>query len=228
MGTVVLSPLARSFDGALLAVGARADEAGRAAAFADLARRYCESGRYYHTLRHVGETLTALQVLVAADRAWDQPTGRAGVLSAVAGGRLAIFFHDAVYDTCAGDNEARSGELAVATLTELGCPRSVIRDVDRLVRATGTHVSAEPDEAMINDADLRVLARPAPAYDVYVRRVRREYGWASPEQWVAGRVAVLRALLDCRVYATPWAFHHWEPAARANLRRELADLRRVR
>ncbi|WP_322760598.1 hypothetical protein [Frankia sp. Cr2] len=228
MGSVVLSPLARLFDGALLAAGARVDEAGRAAAFADLARRYCEPGRYYHTFRHISETLTALRPLVAADRAWDQPTGHAGAMSAVAAGRLAIFFHDAVYDTCAGDNEARSGDLAVGTLTALGCRWSVVRDVDRLVRATRTHVSTEPDEAMVNDADLRVLARPAPAYDVYVRRVRREYGWASSEQWVAGRAAVLRALLDRRVYATPWAYHHWESAARANLRRELADLRCVR
>ncbi len=234
MDTVVLSSLARSFDAALLSAGARADAAQRASAFEDLAFRYCEPGRFYHTLRHVSETLVAMRLLITAD--WDRNRDhdrdrsgeQANPISVVSSCKLAVFFHDAVYDTRTNDNEARSGELAVATLTALGCSRSVVADVDRLVRATATHLSAGPDEAVVNDADLRVLARPAPAYDVYARRVRREYAWVSHEHWVSGRAAVLRALLEHRVYATPWASRHWEPIARANLRRELASLRCMR
>ncbi len=244
MDTVVLSSLARSFDAALLSAGARADAAERASAFENLALRYCEPGRFYHTLRHVSETLAALRLLVTADRdrgreqdrdwaggrerdgGWARPGGADNPTSALPACRLAVFFHDAVYDTRTSDNEARSGELAAATLTALGCPRSVAAGVDRLVRATATHLSTGPDEAVVNDADLRVLARPAPAYDVYARRVRREYAWVSQERWVSGRATVLRTLLDQRVYATPWASRHWEPMARANLRRELASLRR--
>ncbi|SBW28796.1 hypothetical protein FDG2_6015 [Candidatus Protofrankia californiensis] len=240
MDTVVLSSLARSFDAALLSAGARADAAQRASVFEDLASRYGEPGRFYHTFRHVSETLAAVRLLVTAD--WDRhrdhdrdreggrdrPGEQADPMSAVSACKLAVFFHDAVYDTQTNDNEARSGELAIATLTALGCSRSVAADVDRLVRATATHLSAGPDEAVVNDADLRVLARPAPAYDVYARRVRREYAWVSHERWVSGRAAVLCALLEHRVYATPWASRHWEPMARANLRRELAGLRCMR
>ncbi|WP_131748968.1 hypothetical protein [Frankia sp. Cppng1_Ct_nod] len=228
-GPGALSLLARAFDGSLLAAGARADAAARASAFADLALRHAEPGRSYHTFRHVAEMLTAVRLLVAADRnrarSGGRPYGDVCLAWPDPACVLAVFFHDAVYDTRAGDNEARSGELAVATLTALQCPGSLVGDVDRLVRATRTHASTEPDEAVVNDADLRVLARPAPEYDRYVRRIRREYAWVSPEQWISGRAAVLCSLLENGVYATLWGSRHWESAAHANLSRELAGLR---
>ncbi len=36
--------------------------------------------------------------------------------------RLAVWFHDAVYDSRAKNNEERSGELATSTLPVLGVP----------------------------------------------------------------------------------------------------------
>jgi predicted metal-dependent HD superfamily phosphohydrolase len=209
--------LARAFDAALVEAGVRAEAGGRVAAFVDLARRYAEPGRHYHTLRHVAETVAALRLLLAAER-------EAATLVSVPSCVLAGYFHDAVYDPRANDNEDRSARLAVDVLRGLGCPRAVCTTVARLVRATATHVSSAPDEALVNDADLRILARPAPLYDRYVRRVRREYAWVDATSWTDGRAAVLRRLLDGPVYVTAWARRHWEPAARENLRRELAGL----
>lgn len=213
------SPLARAFDGALIAAGAGADAGERVAAFVDLARRYGEHGRHYHTLRHVAETTAAFHLLVAADRA-----GAAGIDLPVC--LLAIYFHDAVYDSRARDNESRSAELAAEVLGALGCPARVAAEVGRLVEATAGHRAQAVDEAFVNDADLRVLARPAPSYDRYVRRVRLEYAWVGGDTWAAGRGAVLQHLLDGPIYATAWAHRLWEPAARANLNRELSSLSR--
>nr|WP_018638604.1 hypothetical protein [Parafrankia elaeagni] len=213
----VRSPLARAFDGALVAAGATADAGDRVAAFVDLVRRYREPGRHYHTLRHVAETTAAFHLLIAADRA-----PAAGVNVPVC--LLAVHFHDAVYDSRARDNESRSADLAGDVLGGLGCPAAVIADVRRLVEATAGHHSQAADETFVNDADLRVLARPAPSYDRYVRRVRLEYAWVGGGTWAAGRGAVLRNLLDGPIYATAWARRLWEPAARANLNRELSAL----
>lgn len=211
------SPLARVFDDALVTAGARAHAGERVAAFVDLARRYQEPGRHYHTLRHIAEVSAALRVLIAAER---RAPGEATIAACV----LAVYFHDAVLDPRAVGNEQRSAELAVAVLDRLGCPASVGPAVARIILATATHQSVARDEALVNDADLRVLARRPATYDGYVRRVRREYGWLDEEQWRRGRAQVLRGLLTGPLYATPLARHDWEPMARLNLGRELAAL----
>jgi predicted metal-dependent HD superfamily phosphohydrolase len=213
----VRSPLARAFDGALLAAGAQADGGDRVAAFVDLARRYSEPGRHYHTLRHVAETVAAYRLLLAAEHDTLEEIS-------VPAGMLAVYYHDAVHETTANDNERRSAELAADVLGQLRCPSDVVANVTRLVAATARHVSTAPDEALVNDADLRVLARPAPAYDHYVRRVRLEYAWAGEADWATGRAVVLRRLLDGPIYATSWGARHWEHNARTNLYRELSAL----
>jgi predicted metal-dependent HD superfamily phosphohydrolase len=186
-----------------------------------LARRHDEPGRYYHTLRHISDALTSARVLAGRGRERPREEATTGPPPTCL---LAIFFHDAVYDTRASDNEDRSALLATEVLAMLGCPGPEIGAVARMVRATAGHLSSAPDEALVNDADLRILARPAAAYDVYVRRVRREYAWVPDEQWATARAQLLRHLLDRPIYVTPWAARNWEPAARRNLRRELASL----
>ncbi|CAO5230409.1 HD domain-containing protein [Frankia sp. AgKG'84/4] len=213
------SPFARVFDDALITAGACGDVGERVAAFVDLARRYQEPGRHYHTLRHIAETTAALRVLIAAERPWadDEQEITAACV-------LAVYFHDAVLDPRMVDNERRSADLAAAVLARLGCPDTVGAAVARLVLATATHRSDERDEALVNDADLRILARHSIAYDRYVRRVRREYGWLDDEKWREGRTRVLRGLLDGPLYATALGRHDWERPARLNLARELAAL----
>jgi len=213
----LLAPLARTFDDALRAAGAEASERRRRDAFGELARRHAEPGRHYHTLRHIADALRAARVLVARGRG---PGAGEPAPACV----LALFFHDAVYDTRASDNEDRSALLATEALAVLDTPGPVIAAVARMVRATAEHISSAPDEALVNDADLRMLARSAAAYDVYSRRIRREYAWVPDEQWTAGRAQVLRRLLERPLYVTPWAVRHWEAPARANIRRELALL----
>jgi predicted metal-dependent HD superfamily phosphohydrolase len=168
----------------------------------DLLRRWREPHRHYHTDEHLAHLLEII----------DAHAELAADADAV---RLAAWFHDAVYDPRAADNEERSAELATD------------EEVRRLVRLTGSHDPAPGDRngALLCDADLAILAAPADGYDRYTRRVRQEYHFVPDELFRAGRAAVLRQLL-----ALPALFHlvpereEWTARARGNLGRELTTL----
>ena len=179
-----------------------------------LVTAYDDPARGYHDLRHLREVLEHLDDLVPADH----PERDAVVLAA--------WFHDAVYDAV-GDNEERSARLADAVLTQAGVPIPLVDEVTRLVRLTAGHDPAADDlpGQLLCDADLAILAAPAARYDAYLAGVRRDYAYVSDPDFAAGRAAVLRDLAGrARLFHTRYAREQWEPAARANLARELAGV----
>jgi len=189
--------------------GGRAPAA--AAAGEDLLARWAEPHRRYHDQRHLREVLAALDVLGPAP------------VEAV----LAAFWHDAVYDPAAPDNEERSAVLAGAVLTDLAAPPGLTAEVARLVRSTADHVVAGDDAAavLLCDADLWVLAAPPARYAEYARAVREEYAHVPDEAFTDGRSAVLHALVDRpRLYTCDLAHRQWEQSARDNVRAELQRL----
>ena len=142
--------------------------------------------------------------------------------------RLAAWFHDAVYDPTAADNEERSAQLAETTLTRLRLAPDLVDEVARLVRLTATHDVADDDRdgAVLCDADLAVLASDDLRYSAYVEGVRREYAHVDDDAFAAGRAAVLRRLLDRpALFRTAHGRSAWEQRARANVTAELARLR---
>ena len=176
---------------------------------AELLRRYAEPHRHYHDQRHLREVLDAV----------DRLGHHADDLEAV---RLAAWFHDAVYDPRADDNEDRSAALAQASM-----PPPLAEEVARLVRLTAQHDPALGDHngAVLCDADLAILGAAEQRYDEYAADVRREYAHVPDGAFRTGRAAVLRRLLARdRIYCTATAYELWEDRARANLRRELSAL----
>ena len=164
----------------------------------------------YHDLLHLEEVLDRLDVLAAAGLAFD-PTAVG----------LAAWFHDAVYDG-AGDDEERSARWAGSAL-----PAAYADEVARLVRVTVDHRPAGDDTAgaALSDADLSILAAPRERYDAYAAGVRADFAHVGDDDFRAGRASVLRDLVSrARLFSTPQARQLWEAAARANLRRELAEL----
>lgn len=170
---------------------------------------YDDPSRGYHDSRHLTEVLDRLDELAAAGVGFDP---------AVAA--LAAWFHDAVYD---GERDAEERSALWAEEALAGTPYAA--EVARLVRLTETHDPGADDLAgqALCDADLAILASSQERYDAYVAGVRREYSHLSDPDFSAGRVAVLHDLAGReRLFHTPYARQTWEPAARANLRRELA------
>jgi predicted metal-dependent HD superfamily phosphohydrolase len=169
----------------------------------ELLARWQEPQRRYHDLTHLRRMLDVLS-----------PEAPVEV-------RLAAWYHDAVYDPQAPDNEERSAALATEQLARLGVDAG---EVVRLVLLTRDHAVAAGDAngALLCDADLSILAATGPEYDAYARAVREEYSFVPGAAFRAGRAAILRQLL-----ALPALFHahpEWEQPARANLRREIAVL----
>lgn len=176
---------------------------------AGLWERYGEPHRRYHDQRHLDEVLAAVDVLV--DEAAD--------LDAV---RWAAWFHDAVYEIGADDNEEQSARLAERLLPETLAP-----EVARLVRMTATHKPAtgDVDGAVLCDADLHILAAAEGRYAEYVADVRAEYAAMGDADFASGRADVLDALLTGPIFHTATARRLWEDRARSNVSAEVARLR---
>jgi len=183
-----------------------------------LSALYRAGGRHYHGLSHV-EALLALAGEYRAE------------LSDPAAVEAAIWFHDAIYDSRAKDNEVRSAELARERLAGKTGPTRIAR-IAAMIEATATHrlpefddENAGRDAALFLDMDLSILGAPPAAFDAYEQAVRREYAWVEEPLWVAGRGAVLRGFL-----ARPHIFHtqefrrRFERQARENIRRSVERL----
>lgn len=184
----------------------------------ELAALYGAPGRHYHDIGHVKALLELARQFRPA-------------LSDPQAVEAAIWFHDAIYDSRAKDNEARSAELARRKLATRASSERVAR-VAAMIEATADHrVPAFDDPAIRRDAalfldmDLHILGAEPAAFDAYERAVRREYDWVSDAAWRAGRSAVLKSFLGRRnIFHTAEFRSRFERLARANLARSLAAL----
>lgn len=175
-----------------------------------LFRAYGEEGRFYHNLDHLNDVLA-----------------KAEALHAPRATRLALWFHDAVYDSRVGDNEAKSAELAAVWLGRMGVDAAVVALVVELILLTKSHIL--PHEATLAhyamlDADLAILAAEPAAYEAYAAGVRREYGWVAEAAYREGRGRVLAGFLARESIYHTAVWQARERVARANMRRELARL----
>jgi len=175
----------------------------------DLLRRWDEPHRHYHTSAHLG----AMLALVA---------------DAGPAVRLAVWFHDAVYDPRSDRNEEDSAALAREALGRLGLAADLVAEVSRLVLLTKSHATTPGDDAgrLLLDADLAVLGTPPDEYDAYAAAIRREYAWVEEAAYRAGRAAVLERFLQREwIFQTERFRAGREGPARDNLAREIAALR---
>ncbi|MGN6782498.1 MAG: HD domain-containing protein [Marmoricola sp.] len=166
--------------------------------------------RGYHDVRHLSEVLARVVELGYGD----DPA----VL-------LAAWFHDAVYDGAA-DDEERSARWAEEALADDDTVDGA--EVARLVRLTATHGPASDDvrAQVLCDADLAILGADAARYAEYVADVRRDFAHLDDATFTTGRIAVLADLLARpRLFGTEQGRRRWEDAARRNLREELSALR---
>lgn len=174
---------------------------------------YAEPHRHYHTQQHLLECLT----LFDEQRALvDHPAPVA----------MALWFHDAVYDPRAPDNEAQSAAWAARALHAAGVPPASVQAIEALILATRhLTVPTDPATALLVDVDLAILGADPVRYAEYETQIRAEYAWVEPAMFASKRRAVL-AQLQARqpLYQTAALRARLEAPARRNLAQAIARL----
>jgi predicted metal-dependent HD superfamily phosphohydrolase len=179
---------------------------------ADVTRRYAEPHRHYHTLQHLEECFARL------DELRDLAERPAEI-------ELALWFHDAIYDVRARDNEERSAEWARTSAVESGVATDVASRVRDLVLCTRHDTRPESTDARIMvDADLAILGADAARFDEYERQVRAEYAWVPGFIFRRERRKVLEGFLARpTIFNTPRFIERYERRARENLARSIGS-----
>jgi predicted metal-dependent HD superfamily phosphohydrolase len=182
--------------------------------FAWLVAQYAAPTRAYHTQEHIAECLAWLdRVRTLAEHPLEL--------------EAAIWFHDAVYEVPASDNEARSGELAVEHALSSGIAAGSAARIAALIACTTHAAHADgADARLLVDIDLSILGAPPHRYQRFERDVRREYAIVPDELFREGRVQVLNSFLErFAIYETPYFSERLERQARENLSAAIARLR---
>ena len=140
---------------------------------------------------------------------------------------LAIWFHDAVYDPGAADNEERSAEVAKQSITQADGGVELGSAVAALVQATKTHDPClHPDAPLLVDVDLSILGQPKERFQEYETQIRREYEWVPVTTFASKRAEILENFLAREsIYTTEYFFAKYEQRARQNLQDSIRALR---
>lgn len=175
-----------------------------------LLARWSEPHRHYHALQHLGECLSAFE---AASALAEHP----------AEVEMALWFHDAVYDTRAADNEERSADWARDTLGAHGVDTAACERVHVLVMATRhTALPDTADARLLVDVDLSILGAGAERFAQYEAQIRSEYGFVPGWLFRRKRRAILQTFLDRpAIFGTPHFASTLEQRARHNLRQAI-------
>ena len=176
----------------------------------DLISCYSEPHRHYHTLQHLDECFAR----------FDELRGEARHAEEI---ELALWFHDAVYDTKATDNELRSADLARRRALEAGVSTDAAGRVHALVLST-KH-DARPDDIdarIVVDVDLAILGADRARFAEYEQQVRAEYAWVPGFVFRRNRRKLLDAFLARpSIFNTARFVEKYEARARQNISRGL-------
>lgn len=186
------------------------------ACYEELQQCWSAPERAYHNWQHLTECLAELDRAKAQFAQCD--------LFAV---EMALWFHDAIYDSRKSDNEERSAELAVKRLTEGGASEVFVAKVKALIMATKSHKAevSDPDTALILDIDLSILGKSPERFWQYEKSIRTEYAWVPPEIFREKRAEILQGFLQReRLYLTEHFHYLYEAQARLNLMEALEHL----
>jgi len=179
--------------------------------FHQLVASYSEPHRQYHTLKHLNECFLHFYNLRSLPDHPDEV-------------ELALWFHDAIYDTTKKDNEQRSAEWARESLLAAGVANEKAERIYKLVMFTMHNaVPVGSDAEVLVDIDLGILGAGAARFNEYEVQVRQEYSWVPENLYHAARRKVLEEFTSREwIYSTPLFRSEYEARARENIARSLA------
>ena len=184
------------------------------ALFGQLLAAWNEPQRHYHTQQHLHECLSQFERLRAAA---DHPAEI----------ELALWFHDAVYDVQASDNETRSADWARSAMQAADMSGAIIRRVTALILATRHDAAPQTcDQQLLLDIDLSILGATPERFAEYSRQIRAEYQWVPETAYRERRATILQQFLARpRLFNSELFCQRFEQQARANLMQAIEQLR---
>lgn len=179
--------------------------------FYQLVACYSEPHRKYHTMQHLNECFTHLEKLRSLA---EHPAEI----------ELALWFHDAVYDTKSQDNEEKSAEWARSSAQVNGLSSdSVLRLYDLVMATRHNTVAVDRDAVILVDIDLAILGAEPTRFDEYEYQIREEYSWVPQLVYQSERRKVLLEFFNRKtIYGTEQFRALFEAQARDNIARSLA------
>ena len=188
----------------------------------DIAMRYNEPQRAYHSLQHIQQLFGQ----------FDQVKNNLHEPHIIA---LALLYHDVIYEPTRSDNELKSAEYAVESLTGY-LSAEQCQHIYALIMMTASHELDKwsnetkerekySDAAYLLDMDLSILGSSWSVYEHYSHAVRQEYAHVSDDDYRVGRMAVLKELLaHPTLYLTDYYYERLEKQARKNIEHEITLL----
>ena len=167
---------------------------------------YGESTRHYHNLSHVVDCLKMFELVESLAEHPHEV-------------RLAIWFHDVIYDPTRSYNEKRSAALATELLDKSGAQRDAIQRIATLILSTAKHAAdLEGDAAILSDVDLSILGAAPTQFQSYEMAIEMEYSFVPTLLFRAARKKFKRGMLSRnRIFHTEQLHEMLEAQARENL-----------
>jgi predicted metal-dependent HD superfamily phosphohydrolase len=181
--------------------------------FEELIRAYSSADRFYHNLKHIEDCLSL----------FDQTRFLAAHPEEV---ELAIWFHDAVYDTRRNDNEQKSAEWAKSVIIQAWLDHDIAERISRSILATRHDIEVTgADAQLMIDIDLSILGWEPDVFWRYEENIRKEYAWVSENIFRQKRIEILHGFLDRQhIYYREKYREMFEEQARTNLKQAIAKL----
>jgi predicted metal-dependent HD superfamily phosphohydrolase len=179
----------------------------------ELIAAYKEPQRHYHTLQHLTECIALLK-------------GHLHLAQHASEVEIALWFHDAVYDVKAKDNEEKSASWAATALQAAGVDNEIVERVTTLIMATCHNAKPEnTDQQLLVDVDLAILGASRTRFIEYEEQVRAEYAWVPEELFRSTRLNILNEFNARRpIYNTNMFRELFEIQAHDNMSYSIAKL----
>lgn len=175
-------------------------------AYHQLIEAYSEKHRAYHTLDHISACFRHLENVVSQA---EHPHEI----------KLALWFHDVIYNPFSASNEEDSAEFAKRFLEENLVSPEVVRRICDLIILTKEHVlPSSCDGKLMLDIDLSILGAVEPVYAQFEEDIRKEYKRVPFFLFKKKRKEVLRRFVKRpKIYHTKFFSARFEEQAKKNL-----------
>lgn len=186
---------------------------------------YFEDHRVYHNIEHIYDSLLKLY-----DYQNDYETAHLSLAESDSKlVKLAIIFHDFVYEVGSTDNEEKSAEKTEDLLKSINFSERNIEIIKHLILATKPLVNKDSDATnmvkLISDIDLAGFGLPWAKFLVQNKKIAKEFMPDGPA--ISGIEKQINFLekLQGKIYQTEYFIELYEHIAQANIKKEIMRLK---